>query len=691
MKTLSCFSRGAAASVYRKFTRDKSYLSSYGKGSYFLKWLASLVCCLAVTPLYAAPGDVIGSSDPNYCAFSIFDGSNAEVAFKYGSYAGQGMGTDAHVLTMMDNSAVGGSGGTLEQCTDGNYTSCAAIASNDIGITAAPVYLKGTTTDGGHVATLQCSSDGTNLATMNDPQAAAAPEIDISRGASIADGGTDAQGAVAVGQNVTLTYTITNSGGADLNVTGITDAALTNVQIVSITPGAALPFAVADSGGTQTFTVIYKVLASGPFSFELDIASDDSDEANYDITVSGNGATSNNAQLIKDTTRRVRNNFHVSQNRQLVSSMSGLTLYRHLDSAQSNPGGSSTNFDHFNGNFSFNLRNFVNTMARAEQEKDQESLARINNASDSQHGPLTTNAYQSDFNLWAKGSWVKSREDRANTNEKSDFSILHVGGDYRYSKDLLIGIMAEIDNTEHDSSVLNYKAESNGWMLGPYLVKRFENKLILDLYAGWGEGDNEISPFNTYKDDYDSERFLFSGNLTGSYDRGNWHINPSAGVVYFRDKLDSYTDSNGLLIDSQVIEMGSLNFGPTFIYRYQNSDGMQINPEIGIEGIYDFKVPDLYGINGITVGTEDLRAKLKLGVNILTRSGTVFSANYAYDGIGQSGYQAQSAGISFTTPIKLGKNGASLAGSYSLRGVRELENGGEEPVYDAMVKITIPF
>lgn len=689
MKTLSCFSRGAAASVYRKFTRDKSYLSSCGKGSYFLKWLASLVCCLAVTPLYAVPGDVTGGSDANYCAFTIEDGGGAAVTFKYGSYLGGGFGTNTHTRNVYDNSVIGGGGGTLEQCTDGNYDTCSAVSDpNDIVINA-PIYLKGTTTTGGHVGTLQCISDGQVLLTSNDPQAAAAPEIDIKRGASIADGGTDAQGNTSVGQNVTLTYTITNSGDANLNVTAITSAAATNVEIVSITPGASLPFVVADSGGTQTFAVTYKVLASGTFSFELDIASDDSDEANYDITVSGNGAASNNAQIIQ-ATQRLRSNVHVNSGRQLMGSIRNLNFYKFLD-GKSSGGEDLSTFDHFNGNFSFNLRNFVNTMAKAEQEKEQRGLALVNNASDSQRGPVTSNSYQSDFNLWAKGSWVKSKEDRANTNEKSDFSILHIGGDYRYSKDLLIGVMAEVDNTDHESSVLNYKAESNGWMLGPYLVKRFENKLILDLYAAWGEGNNEISPFNTYKDDYDSERFIFSGNLTGSYDRGNWHINPSAGLVYFRDKLDSYTDSNGLQIDSQVIEMGSLNFGPTFIYRHQNSDGMQINPEIGIEGIYDFKVPDLYGINGITVGTEDLRAKLKLGVNILTRSGTVFSANYAYDGIGQSGYQAQSAGISFTTPIKLGKNGASLAGNYSLRGVRELENGGEEPVYDAMVKITIPF
>ena len=113
------------------------------------------------------------------------------------------------------------------------------------------------------------------------------PEIDVQRpvSTSIADGGTDAQGINKSGEQVTLTYTIENTGDASLNISNITSTSASNVSVNSISP---INFAVASGGGTATFDVTYTPApGDGAFSFELDISSDDADETNYDMTVSG--------------------------------------------------------------------------------------------------------------------------------------------------------------------------------------------------------------------------------------------------------------------------------------------------------------------------------------------------------------------------------------------------------------------
>lgn len=116
------------------------------------------------------------------------------------------------------------------------------------------------------------------------------PEIDVQRPASspISDGGTDAQGTQQSGISNTITYTVENTGNATLNVTNITSSSASNVTVNSITPTT---LTVASGGGTDTFDVTYTPTTSGAFSFELDITSDDSNEGNYDITISGTGAT----------------------------------------------------------------------------------------------------------------------------------------------------------------------------------------------------------------------------------------------------------------------------------------------------------------------------------------------------------------------------------------------------------------
>ena len=113
-----------------------------------------------------------------------------------------------------------------------------------------------------------------------------APEIDLQRpaGTTIPDGGMDAIGSPGVGA-VNLTYTIDNSSGTEqLLVTNVTAANESNVSgfvLNSVTP-INVP-----AGGTDTFDISFTVDAAGAFSFDMDIASNDSDENPYDVQVSG--------------------------------------------------------------------------------------------------------------------------------------------------------------------------------------------------------------------------------------------------------------------------------------------------------------------------------------------------------------------------------------------------------------------
>ncbi len=129
-----------------------------------------------------------------------------------------------------------------------------------------------------------------NSGTSSDTLTVASPEIDVQRPAasSIADGGTDSQGSVTFGVQQTLTYTIENTGSATLTLTGTpTSASPSNVSVDSISAPGSSSLA---GGATTTFTVQYTPTAAGAFSFEIDIVSDDADEGNYDLLVSGTAA-----------------------------------------------------------------------------------------------------------------------------------------------------------------------------------------------------------------------------------------------------------------------------------------------------------------------------------------------------------------------------------------------------------------
>ena len=121
----------------------------------------------------------------------------------------------------------------------------------------------------------------------------AQPEINVERPAltTIIDGGTDAQGNVAFAQSTVVTYTVRNTGSSNLVITDFSSTNTSNVTVNNIDPSGFGSLFITP-GGTREFDVTYTVTAAGGFSFELDIVSDDSDEGNYDITVSGTGVNS---------------------------------------------------------------------------------------------------------------------------------------------------------------------------------------------------------------------------------------------------------------------------------------------------------------------------------------------------------------------------------------------------------------
>ncbi|MEO9586896.1 MAG: choice-of-anchor D domain-containing protein, partial [Marinobacter sp.] len=119
------------------------------------------------------------------------------------------------------------------------------------------------------------------------------PEIDIlGRGRSIADGDTspttsdytDFEDVVVDGVPLARTYTIRNTGFADLSLTNVTsDNAF---FVVSGTTSGTV--AVSDS---VTFTVTYTPEARGTHDATITVTSDDDDEGTYTFDIAGRGIT----------------------------------------------------------------------------------------------------------------------------------------------------------------------------------------------------------------------------------------------------------------------------------------------------------------------------------------------------------------------------------------------------------------
>jgi hypothetical protein len=201
--------------------------------------------------------------------------------------------------------------------------------------------------------------------------------------------------------------------------------------------------------------------------------------------------------------------------------------------------------------------------------------------------------------------------------------------------------MIEFDHVERSNG--DARVEGRGWLVGPYLaLKASDRPLYFHGYMLYGQTDNEISPFGTYTDDFETERFLVHAELTGEVERGAVTWFPNLSASYTSDDQESYTDSLGNRIEGQKIEIGQVALGLDFS-RPLGGPVTAWTLDGGLTGSYTFR----HGSDGNSYETvEGARARVDLGVSH-TGDGSDFRVSGFYDGIGAPGYEHFGLGVSY--------------------------------------------
>ncbi|MEM7425148.1 MAG: autotransporter domain-containing protein [Pseudomonadota bacterium] len=251
------------------------------------------------------------------------------------------------------------------------------------------------------------------------------------------------------------------------------------------------------------------------------------------------------------------------------------------------------------------------------------------------------------FDVWAKGKYARVR----NSGRRSDVGLLYLGVDYRFSADLVLGLLGQMDWTDEHDRTTSSNAKGTGWLIGPYVVARLTQDLIFDGRAAIGSSDNKISPLGTFRDDFDTTRFLISGQFTGGFTIASVNVNPFVQLLYFKEIQHGYTDSLGNRIARQRPSLGRLRFGPKVSTTFRTAEGLVISPHLTVSGLYDFNRARQVNAQGLTVTSSRVRGKLEAGLNIRTSDDWQIEAEGFYDGIGRQHFESYGGSLSLTVPL----------------------------------------
>ena len=204
--------------------------------------------------------------------------------------------------------------------------------------------------------------------------------------------------------------------------------------------------------------------------------------------------------------------------------------------------------------------------------------------------------------------------------------------------------MVQFDSMRQSSSQQRSDVSGRGWMAGPYVTVRLVDNVFLQARAALGGSRNDVSPFQSYSDEVESDRRLISSSLTGRWLVGAWVLRPSATLAYIEDVAAGYTDTFNVVVPQVKSRLGQARIGPEVGYRRQLGPQVVVEPRAGLLLISNFAgdtiaagIGQIIGGNGGRAGT---RGRAEFGVRVSTLKGFGVDFSGSYDGIGANDYPA---------------------------------------------------
>ncbi|MCJ8311248.1 MAG: Ig-like domain-containing protein, partial [Hyphomicrobiales bacterium] len=250
------------------------------------------------------------------------------------------------------------------------------------------------------------------------------------------------------------------------------------------------------------------------------------------------------------------------------------------------------------------------------------------------------------LDFWVEGTYGGFDIDGA----EGTFGVMHVGVDYLYNPNVMVGFSTQIDIVEADVSEYSTSSEGVGFMVGPYATVRMADHLILDGRVSWGQARNELTGSNGMTDEFDSDRWLVSGAVVGKFDlTPDITILPEARLAWYRETAEAYTNGLGVDIASSTVETGTLEFGPTINGSYPVGIDGRFQPFASIKGIWTF-AHDLSFDNTFETAPQadtGVRARFDLGFDYTpsVAAGRMISVSGFLDGIGDEDYSVWGGSI----------------------------------------------
>jgi hypothetical protein len=242
--------------------------------------------------------------------------------------------------------------------------------------------------------------------------------------------------------------------------------------------------------------------------------------------------------------------------------------------------------------------------------------------------------------IWMRlnGSW----SDDAGAETRYVFGA--IGSHTNLTPNLMLGAMTQFDYVKQVKEAVDI--EGTGWLAGPYVIARSaDHPLYFEGRILYGQTDNKISPFGTYVDRFQTDRWLAQAKVAGQVLQGTTTFTPYLDLSLTADQQWSYEDGLGNTIPDQTIQLGQLSLGIDFSHPVALPGGA-LTVTGGLSGIWSH-TSGTGTAASVVPAYDGGRAKVAFGLSYAADDGSQITFSTYYDGIGSDSYESYGVALGY--------------------------------------------
>lgn len=232
--------------------------------------------------------------------------------------------------------------------------------------------------------------------------------------------------------------------------------------------------------------------------------------------------------------------------------------------------------------------------------------------------------------FWAEGT-VIGIDDAVSDDQR--FGILHAGIDGRIGDRMLLGLGLQLDRLALTDTDSGDAFEGTGWMIGPLLTYRLDDRLFLDARAAYGEVSTDIDRAGGGSDSYTSDRTLVQLGLTGDLSRGGFVIAPHGELGWYRESSGAYTSTTLGPVSGTEVTVRQAVLGAAVSRPFAQWGG-ELSPFLDLSAAYADISGDTLLSGSYAEAIEGWSGQVSLGAAFAARNGITWSVEAGLGGLG---------------------------------------------------------